>query len=108
MGVQLNVITKSGTNRLHGNLAEFLRNDKLDARPFFLSPTAKKAPLRQNQFGFGLDGPIFIPRLYDGRNKTFFMGSYEGLRQIRQTAQLGTLITPKMWPGDFSETPTPG
>ncbi len=107
MGVHINLVTKSGTNMLHGNLVEFLRNDKLDARPFFLSPTAKKAPLRQNQFGFGLDGPIFIPRLYDGRNKTFFMGSYEGLRQIRQSALVGTLITPKMWAGDFSETTTP-
>ncbi len=104
MGVHLNVITKSGTNALHGSVAEFLRNDKLDARPYFLQPTAQKSPLRQNQFGFELDGPVVIPHLYDGRNKTFFMASYEGLRQIRQSAVLGSVLTPQMWQGDFSQT----
>jgi hypothetical protein len=106
MGVHINVITKSGTNQVHGNLAEFVRNDKLDARPFFLSPAAQKSPLRQNQFGFEFDGPVILPKIYNGRNKTFFMGSYEGLRQIRQSAVLGTLITPLMWQGNFSETTT--
>ena len=106
MGVHINLVSKSGTNAIHGNVVEFLRNDKLDARPFFLSPTAKKTPLRQNQFGFELDGPLFIPRLYDGRNKTFFMGSYEGLREIRQNATIGTLLTPQMWQGNFSQTTT--
>ena len=89
MGVHINLITKSGTNSLHGNLVEFLRNDILDARPYFLkTPTTPKSPLRQNQFGFELDGPIVIPNLYNGRDKTFFMGSYEGLRQIRSTTGL--------------------
>jgi hypothetical protein len=103
MGVHLNLITKSGTNLLHGNLAEFLRNDKMDARPFFLSPTAQNS-LRQNQFGFEFDGPVVIPKIYNGRNKTFFMGSYEGLRQIRQSAFVATLLTPLMWQGNFSQT----
>ncbi len=107
MGVHMNVITKSGTNALHGNLVEFLRNDKLDARPYFLNPTAKKNPLRQNQYGFELDGPIIIPKLYNGKDKTFFMGSYEGLRQIRSSAGLATLITPQMLRGDFSAVSTP-
>lgn len=102
MGVHMNVITKSGTNDFHGNLVEFLRNDKLDARPYFLPPTANKNPLRQNQFGFELDGPIEIPKLYNGKDKTFFMGSYEGLRQIRSTAGLGSLVTPQMLSGNFS------
>ncbi|MBI1786129.1 MAG: TonB-dependent receptor [Acidobacteria bacterium] len=106
MGVHLNVITKSGTNLPHGSLAEFLRNDKLDARPFFLSPAAPKSPLRQNQFGFELDGPVVIPKIYNGRNQTFFMGSYEGFRQIRQSAFVSTLLTPLMWQGNFSQTTT--
>jgi Carboxypeptidase regulatory-like domain/TonB dependent receptor len=106
MGVHLNVITKSGTNDLHGSLVEFLRNDALDARPYFLSQTAPVAPLRQNQFGFELDGPVLIPKLYDGRNKTFFMGSYEGLRQIRQSAGIATVMTPQMFQGNFSQTTT--
>src|SRR6266404_958206 len=78
LGVHINMITKSGTNQLHGSLVEFLRNDVLDARPYFLNPTSKKTVLRQNQYGFELDGPIVIPKLYNGRDKTFFMGSYEG------------------------------
>ncbi len=106
MGVHINVVTKSGTNDLHGSLVEFLRNDVLDARPFFLSPSAGKAPLRQNQFGFELDGPVYIPKLYNGKNKTFFMGSYEGLRQIRQSAGIATIMTPQMFQGNFSQTTT--
>lgn len=111
LGVHINVVTKSGTNSLHGSAVEFVRNDKFDAKPFFLTPTlanpqGKKNPLRQNQFGFELDGPIFVPKLYDGRNKSFFMVSYEGLRQIRASTSLNQVLTPKMWGGDFSETTT--
>src|SRR5690242_12252834 len=106
MGVHINMITKSGTNSLHGSVLEFVRNDKFDARPFFLPSTQQKPPLRQNQFGFELDGPIIIPKLYDGRNKTFFMGSYEGLRQIRETTSLATILTPQMFNGNFSQVST--
>ena len=51
-------------------------------------------------------GPIIIPKLYNGRNKTFFMGSYEGLRQIRETTSLATILTPQMFKGDFSQVTT--
>ena len=86
MGVHINMVTKGGTNQFHGNVLEFLRNDKLDARNFFTlptpaNPTAKKPPLRQNQFGVEFDGPVVLPKIYNGRDKTFFMASYEGLRQ---------------------------
>jgi len=75
LGVHINMVTKAGTNDLHGALVEFLRNQVLDARSFFTlptpaNPTARKPPLRQNQFGFELDGPIVIPKIYNGRNKT--------------------------------------
>ena len=103
MGVHINMITKSGTNAIHGALLEFVRNDKFDARPYFLPATSAKPPLRQNQYGFELDGPIIIPKLYNGRNRTFFMGSYEGLRQIRSTTTLETILTPQMFKGDFSQ-----
>ena len=106
MGVHIDVVTKSGTNDIHGSLAEFVRNDKFDARNYFLSPTAAKTPLRQNQFGFEFDGPVTIPKLYNGKNKTFFMGSYEGLRQIRQSSGRASVLTPLMFAGDFSETTT--
>ena len=107
MGVHLNLVTKAGSNSLHGNIVEFARNEIFDARPYFLQPTAKKSTLRQNQFGFELDGPVVIPRLYDGRNRTFFMAAYEGLRQKQGAASLATLMTPQMFQGDFSQVPTP-
>src|SRR5277367_2443234 len=83
LGVHINMITKSGTNQLHGSLFEFLTNQVLDARTFFTlptpaNPTAAKPPLRQNQYGIEVDGPVMIPKLYDGRNKTFFMASFGG------------------------------
>jgi hypothetical protein len=75
-GAVINVVTKSGTNQLHGTLWEFLRNDKFDARNFFLTPTQRIAPLRRNQFGAAVGGPI-------RRNKMFLFGNYDGSR-IRQ------------------------
>jgi len=103
MGVHINMVTKSGTNSLHGNLVEFVRNDAFDARPYFLNPASRKTVLRQNQFGFELDGPVFIPKLYNGRDKTFFMGSYEGLRQRREGTSISSIMTPKMFRGDFTQ-----
>lgn len=107
MGVHLNLVTKSGGNSPHGAVVEFVRNDIFDARPYFLKAAAGKAPLRQNQFGFELDGPVVIPRVYNGRNRTFFMAAYEGLRQVQRTVSLATLMTPQMFQGDFSQVPTP-
>lgn len=87
-GGLITTITKSGTNQLHGAAWEFLRNDKLDARGFF-DPTTP--PLRQNQFGFTLGGPVVVPHFYNGHNKTFFFGSYQGLR-IREVALVNSAI----------------
>jgi len=89
-GGVVNVVTKSGTNTLHGTAWEYLRNSVLDARnPFF--PTVNA--LRQNQFGFNVGGPVRIPK-YDGRNKTFFFGSYEGFRNSTPAQTLGRIPTP--------------
>ncbi len=74
---QINIISRGGTNQFHGALFEFDRNNFFDARSFF---QANVAPLRQNQFGFVATGPIWIPKLYNGKNKTFFMANYEGQR----------------------------
>jgi hypothetical protein len=83
-GGVLNASIKSGTNALHGNLWEFLRNDKLDAADFFENAGgAQKSEFRRNQFGGTVGGSIRIPRLYEGRNKTFFFADYQGTR-IRQ------------------------
>lgn len=110
MGVHINMVAKAGTNEFHGALVEFVRNQVLDARNFFTLPTpanplAKKPPLRQNQFGFELDGPVIIPKLYNGRNKTFFMASYEGLRLVQQATQLSTGLPAAFFAGDFSAIP---
>src|SRR5256885_1270901 len=85
----LNATIKSGTNELHGTLWEFLRNDKLDAADFFENANGvKKGEYRQNQFGLSAGGPVRIPHLFDGRNKVFFFGDYEGLQR-----ELGTVHT---------------
>jgi hypothetical protein len=94
-GGQISLITRSGTNEFHGSLFEYFRNDVLDANDWFNNRSGlEKAPLRQNQFGGVFGGPIFLPRfgegtppLYNGRNKTFFFFSYEGLRlRLPQTS----------------------
>ena len=97
---QVNIVSKSGSNQLHGTVFEFLRNDAFDASTPLQS---SKSELRQNQFGFVLGGPIYIPKLYDGRNKTFFMVNYEGWR-IRRGINQNTFNVPDpAWlNGDFS------
>ena len=111
MGVHINMVSKSGTNQLHGALVEFLRNQVLDARAFFTlptpaNPTAAKPPLRQNQFGYEIDGPVYIPKLYNGKDKTFFMSSYEGYRLVQQSTVLGTEMPAIFFTGNFSSVPT--
>ncbi|MBL8177613.1 MAG: carboxypeptidase regulatory-like domain-containing protein [Bryobacterales bacterium] len=92
-GAVFNVVLKSGTNALHGSLFEFLRNDKLNARPFF-QPSVPQ--LRQNQYGFSLGGPVI-------KNKTFFFGSFQGLK-VRSIAFINNVATPTAAEraGDFS------
>jgi hypothetical protein len=106
LGVQINAATKSGTNSLHGSVFEFLRNNYFDARNFFDS-TGPQAPLRQNQFGFELGGPILLPKLYNGRNRTFFMVSYQGLRNTQSNAGAGFTLSSLQRTGDFSELGRP-
>lgn len=107
LGVHLNMVTKSGTNQLHGNLVEFIRNDAFDARNFFLPATSRKTVLRQNQYGIEVDGPIVLPKIYNGRDRTFFMGSWERMRNRRQSLSANnTVMTPQMFEGNFSATTT--
>lgn len=100
-GANVNIVTKSGTNQVHGTLFNFLRNDKMDARGFF--PTTKPK-LRQNQFGGTVGGPVFIPKIYNGKDRTFFFSNYEGIR-IRQE-QFGRFIVPTeaQRTGNFTRT----
>ncbi|MCS7026103.1 MAG: carboxypeptidase regulatory-like domain-containing protein [Bryobacteraceae bacterium] len=83
-GAQVAIVTRSGTNSLHASLFNYLRNDKLDANSWFGNFNGLRRPaLRQNDFGFTFGGPVLFPRLYNGRNRTFFFLSYEGLRLIQ-------------------------
>ncbi len=86
---QVNIVSKSGTNLVHGSIFEFGRNDAFDASTHF---QAVKPELRQNQFGFVLGGPVFIPKLYDGRDKTFFLANYEGARIRAGTSPTNTFV----------------
>ena len=103
LGVHINVVTKSGTNQAHGSIFEFFQNDALDARGYFENPANPKNPRRRNQFGAEMDGPVMIGRLYDGHNKTFFMGAYEGVRADGLTAGFISVPTTLMRQGNFSE-----
>ncbi len=111
---QINVSTKPGTNQYHGTLFEFLRNDKLDARAYDFNSSTRSAtnpspvsqPYRQNQYGFTLGGPIQIPKLFNGRNRLFFMSNFEGYRSRQATTAFATTMTAAMRGGDFSAIPT--
>jgi hypothetical protein len=85
-GSIVNLVTKSGTNQLHGSAYEFLRNNDLDARNFFADPSFSAPELRLNQFGATLGGPI-------QKDKTFFFGNYEGFRQIAGITNLTNVPT---------------
>jgi len=102
LGVHVNMVSKSGTNAYHGVLYDYIKNTVLNAHNFFDTATTKKAPLNYNQWGFTLGGPVIIPKLYNGRNKTFFFGSYEKLNQKAQSPGTSTVMTAAMESGDFS------
>ncbi|HEV2176331.1 MAG TPA: carboxypeptidase-like regulatory domain-containing protein [Terriglobia bacterium] len=97
-GAQVNVVTKSGTDQLHGSAYEYLRNSALDTRNFF-DPTVP--PFRRNQFGATVGGPIFVPGVYDGHDKSFFFFAYEGLRERRSIFQQGRVPTLAERSGNF-------
>jgi len=107
LGVAINVVTKSGTNTLHGSAFNFFKDDALNSRGWYENPANPKNPLRSNQFGFETEGPVMIPGLYDGHNKTFFMGAYEGVRADSLSPTFGSVPTALMRQGNFSEISTP-
>jgi len=100
LGGTVNVVTKSGTNELHGSLWEFIRNDAFDARNFFL---AKVTPFKQHQFGVQVGGPVSIPKIYSGKNRTFFSAGYEGYRYRSPVSTLYRIPTAANLTGDFSD-----
>src|SRR6185295_2942493 len=106
LGVHINVVTKSGTNNAHGSLFGFLQDDALDNRGYFENRANPKNPRRRTQFGAQMDGPVMIPKLYDGHNKTFFMGAYEGIRADALSAGFASVPSALMRQRNFSEITT--
>ena len=86
------VITKSGTNQVHGSVFEFVRNAAFDARNYFdhnaVGDNRRIPPFNRNEFGFTNGGPVYLPHIYDGRDHTFYFGEYQGFRQILGTTQV--------------------
>jgi len=111
-GGVMTFVSKSGTNSFHGSAYEFLRNNDFDSNNFFNNSAGRntdgslKKPIpiyKQNDFGFTAGGPVWIPKLYHGKNKTFFFFSYEGFRNRNGATSVNTTIpTPEMYTGDFS------
>lgn len=87
-----NIITRAGTNSVHGSIFEFIRNSAFDARNFFdrrsIANPGRIPPFRRNEFGFTLGGPVSIPGIYQGQNKTQFFIEYQGFRQVLGTTQV--------------------
>jgi len=103
MGNVVNAITKSGTREFHGDVFEFLRNSALDANNFFNNRAGLAKPhFERNQFGATIGGPLWIPKIYEQKTKTFFFGGYEGLRQSTPLTAVLTVPLAPFRTGDFS------
>lgn len=100
-GGMITFSSKSGTNEIHGSAYEFLRNDALDARRFFEN---QKGKYKQHDFGWSVGGPVLIPKVYDGRNRTFFFATGEWFRsRVGAASGQFSVPTPEMYNGDFSK-----
>ena len=109
LGGVVNVVTKSGTNNFHGAAWEFVRNNIFDARDSFADQPVNgvipgTSPYRQNQFGATAGGPVWLPHLYNGRNRTFFQFGYEGWRYSKSSEAFFNLPTAAELSGDFSHS----
>jgi hypothetical protein len=101
-----NIHTRSGASGFHGSFFEFVRNSAFDARNFFDNPTptypGRIPPFRRNEFGFTNGGPVYIPHLFDGRNRTFYFTEYQGFRQVLGTTQVMPVPTAAQRPSGGS------
>ena len=100
---QISVTTKSGTNTLHGSVYDAFQNAGMNANnAYSIYQGIPRSPYHQNQYGFTVGGPVYIPKIFDGRNKAFFFGSFERLRNAGQTAFTAYVPTAADLAGDFS------
>ncbi len=109
-GANVNLSIKSGTRDLHGSVYEYFRNDKLDANDWFrnaqpqanASTQATRVPFRQNQYGMAVGGPVVLPKIYNGRDKTFWFASWEGYRRRRGNTTISSTPIAEWRQGNFS------
>ena len=102
-GGVINVSLKSGTNVLHGSVYEFARRKAFDSNEYFFKVNNREKPNHSlDQYGFVLDGPVRIPGVYDGRNRTFFMFNYEGYKELTPNPVTFTVPDEAQLRGDFS------
>ncbi|MGH9537837.1 MAG: TonB-dependent receptor domain-containing protein, partial [Terriglobales bacterium] len=103
-----NVVSKSGANQIHGSFFEFARNAAFDARNYFdhksVADERRIPPFVRNEFGFTNGGPLVIPKIYDGRARTFYFGQYQGFRQVLGTTQVFPVPTAAERQGIDTET----
>ncbi len=105
---QINVLTKSGGNAYHGALFDFVRNDKFDAIPYaFTANHPNKSPFKWNDYGFEIDGPVRIPKLFNGKDRLFFMANDEWKKQRQNSQGVYTVPTAAMFNGDLSGLSNP-
>ena len=101
--MMVNLTLKSGTNDYHGQLYDYFKNDKLNAGDWNNNAYGQvNHPFKNNTFGFEVDGPVRIPKIYNGRDKMFFLISLEGLREHNPGGQQTTVPLPEQLKGDFS------
>jgi hypothetical protein len=103
---QVNVSTKSGTNQFHATLFHFLRNSALDAKNYFDRPNDPIPPFKRNQYGLTASGPVVVPKLYNGRDRFFFLFNWEGLRERKALTATPSLPLTAWRNGDFSGAAT--
>jgi hypothetical protein len=102
-GGVINATIKSGTNRIHGDLWEYFRNTDLDANIYFkATPTSPVPAYHQNQFGATIGGPVYIPKIYNGKDRTFFFVDYQGDRLVTPAPATSTVPTPSMINSGFT------
>jgi hypothetical protein len=101
-GAVLNASTKSGTDEFHGDVWEFFRNEALEARNYFATTPTKPTYL-QNQFGFAIGGPVELPKIYDGKHKTYFFFDYQGTRISQQNSSITTVPTTAERSSNFTD-----
>jgi hypothetical protein len=103
VGAVINAVVKSGANQVHGNVFEFMRNEAFNANDFFSNLNGtRRQEYRQNQYGGTIGGPVYIPRHYDGRNKTFFFFDYQRTQRMQPSTFTDTVPTASMQSANFT------